>query len=286
MKKILSIQSHVAYGYVGNRAAVFPLQLLGYDVIAVNTVQFSNHTGYGAWTGMVFSDRHIEDIIAGLAERGVLEQVDAVLSGYLGDAALGAIVLDAVRKIRENNPDMIFCCDPVMGDVGRGFFVRPEIPPFFRDSALDAATVITPNQFEAQALTDVTISTLASATSACRALHEAGPELVVITSLETAETPPGAIQMLASHRDGRRWIVTTPRLPLAPAPNGAGDLTAALLTGYLLRGMTADQALSATASSVHAVFLETQKQGQQELALIPAQEALKNPPRRFEVKAL
>src|SRR5688572_24371027 len=125
MKKILSIQSHVAYGYVGNRAAVFPLQLLGYDVIAINTVQFSNHTGYGKWTGMVFEDRHIGDIVAGLEENGALDEVDAVLSGYLGDAALGGIVLDAVCRIRAHRPDMIYCCDPVMGDTGRGFFVRP-----------------------------------------------------------------------------------------------------------------------------------------------------------------
>lgn len=285
MKKILSIQSHVAYGYVGNRAAVFPLQLLGYDVIAVNTVQFSNHTGYGAWTGTVFEARHIAEIIDGLAERGVLEQVDAVLSGYLGDAGLGAVVLDAVRRVRAHKPDALYCCDPVMGDTGRGFFARPEIPPFFRDHALGAAHVLTPNQFEAQALTGVTITTRDDAVKACAALHDAGVHLAVITSLETTETPDGTIQMLAAHRDGRRWIVTTPRLDLDPMPNGAGDLTAALLTGHLLRGCAPDEALALTAGSVHKIFAETRRRGQRELALIPAQDALKNPPDTFHAEA-
>lgn len=281
MKKILSVQSHVAYGAVGNRAAVFPLQRLGYDVVAVNTVQFSNHTGYGAWTGMVFGPDHIADVIAGLEARGVLAEIDAVLSGYLGDAALGAIVLDTVRAIREKRPDILYCCDPVMGDTGRGFFVRPDIPPFFRDRALPAASLLTPNQFEAQALTGIAIRKTDDAAAACRALHDAGPALVLITSLDTAETPAGHIQMLLSHRDGRRWMVTTPRLPLDPAPNGAGDLTAALMTGHLLRGHAPDAALSLTANSLYAVFSETQRRGQRELALIAAQDALADPEPRF-----
>jgi len=90
MKKILSIQSHVAYGYVGNRAAVFPLQRLGHEVIAINTVQFSNHTGYGTWSGDVFSYQHIKEVLQGVDDRGGLENLDAVLSGYLGEAVLGA----------------------------------------------------------------------------------------------------------------------------------------------------------------------------------------------------
>ena len=144
---ILSIQSHVAYGYVGNRAATFPLQRLGFDVWAVNTVQFSNHTGYGAWQGEVFSPAHVRSIVDGIAERGVMGQCDALLSGYLGDPALGEVVVEAAERVRAANPAAVWACDPVMGDVGRGFFVRPGIPELFRDRIVPMADVIAPNQF-------------------------------------------------------------------------------------------------------------------------------------------
>ena len=132
---ILSIQSHVAWGHVGNAAAVFPLQRLGFEVLPVHTVQFSNHTGYGQFRGQVFGADHIREIIAGLRERGVLQRVSAVLSGYLGDAGTGAVILDAVGEIRRENPAVRYLCDPVMGDVGRGVFVNPAIPDFLRDQA-------------------------------------------------------------------------------------------------------------------------------------------------------
>jgi len=281
MKKILSIQSHVAYGYVGNRAAVFPLQRLGYDVLTVNTVQFSNHTGYGSWTGQIFTPEHIRSIIEGISDRGVLDQVDAVLSGYLGDAALGSVVFDTVTRIRQTRPDLIYCCDPVMGDVGRGFFVKPDIPDLFRDQALEHASILTPNQFEITALTGVEVITLKDARKACDMLHKRGVGIVLLTSLHTAQTPEGTVQMLASSRDGRQCLITTPLLPLDPAPNGSGDLTAALFLAHCLEGAPLQEALEKTAASVYAVFEETQKQGGRELAIIPAQDALVAAPRRF-----
>ena len=145
---ILSIQSHVAFGHVGNASATFPLQRLGHEVWAVNTVQFSNHTGYGAWRGEVFSGAAITEVVQGVEDRGVLPACDGVLSGYMGDAAIGEAVLDAVARVRDANPDALYCCDPVIGDVGRGVFVRPGIPEFMRDRALPLADVIVPNQFE------------------------------------------------------------------------------------------------------------------------------------------
>lgn len=274
MKKILSIQSHVAFGYVGNRAAVFPLQRLGHDVIAINTVQFSNHTGYGDWTGDVFSADHIVNILEGLEKRGALAQVDGLLTGYLGDPAIGEMIVRTLDRLPRS---VTWLCDPVMGDVGRGFFVRPGIPEFFKMQAVPKAKIITPNQFELDYLSGTTIKTLDDARNACREVHEAGPETILLTSLIHNETKDDEIQMLASSRSGEQYLVTTPRLPLDPAPNGAGDCTAALLLAHMLSGEKLSDALSKTAASVFSLFEETQKAGTRELALIQAQEHFAHP---------
>jgi pyridoxine kinase len=125
---ILSIQSSVAYGHVGNSAAVFPLQRIGVEVWPVNTVHFSNHTGYDTWRGLILPVDAVAEVIQGIEERHVLARCDGVLSGYMGDVSLGKIVLEAVAKVRRANANAVYCCDPVMGDVGRGFFVRARIP--------------------------------------------------------------------------------------------------------------------------------------------------------------
>ena len=145
---ILSIQSHVAYGHVGNAAAVFPLQRMGVEVWPIHTVQFSNHTGYGDGRAGCSTPALIREVVAGIAQRGVLGECDGVLSGYMGSADIGAAILDAVATVKRANPAARYCCDPVIGDVGRGIFVREGIPEFMRDKAVPAADIITPNQFE------------------------------------------------------------------------------------------------------------------------------------------
>src|SRR5256885_6628078 len=150
---ILSIQSHVAFGHGGNAAATFPLQRIGIEVWPSHTVQFSNHSGYGAWAGRVFEARLITELVDGIAQRGVLGQCDGVLSGYMGSAETGAAILDAVARVKAANPRASYCCDPVIGDVGRGVFVRPGVPEFMRDHAVPAADIVTPNQFELDHLT-------------------------------------------------------------------------------------------------------------------------------------
>lgn len=274
MKQVLSIQSHVSFGYVGNRAAVFPLQRLGHEVSAVNTVQFSNHTGYGEWTGEVFSAAHIENVLDGLEQRGVLHQIDGLLTGYLGDPAVGEIILKLFDRLPQH---VTWLCDPVMGDVGRGFFVRPGIPEFFRDRALARAGIITPNQFELEHLTGITIATLKDAQEACRAAHAMGPEIVLLTSLLHEGTPADQIQMLASSKGGERFLASTARLPLDPAPNGAGDCTSALFLGHVLSGETLDTALSKTASSILALFEKTMAAGRRELNMMAAQDDFAHP---------
>ncbi|HYO57817.1 pyridoxal kinase PdxY [Archangium sp.] len=280
---ILSIQSHVAYGYVGNRSATFPLQRLGHEVWPVNTVQFSNHTGYGHWRGQVFESSHVAEVVGGIAERGVLADCQAVLSGYMGDAATGAVILDAVAQVRAANPRALYCCDPVMGDVGRGFFVRPGIPEFMRERAVPAADIITPNQFELEHLTGRSIRTLEDALAAVTVAREMGPKVVLVTSLLRKGTAPGTIEMLAATHSGA-WLVYTPQFPIHPPPNGAGDAVAALFLSHLLHGRDAGAALGETAASIFGVFSVTHAAGARELQLVAAQEELVAPTRRFAVE--
>jgi len=275
---LLSIQSHVAYGHVGNASAVFPLQRLGVEVWPIHTVQFSNHTGYGAWRGQVFEAGMIGELVEGMAERGVLPRCDGVLSGYMGSADIGGAILDAVARVRAANPGAAYCCDPVIGDVGRGIFVRPGIPEFMRDKAVPAADVITPNQFELELLSGRRCVGLEDAVAACEALHRQGPRVILVTSLHTAETPPESIDLLASGPDGR-FLVRTPRL--AVSLNGAGDAIAALFFLHVLRTGSTAEAVSRAASSIYGVLERTEKAQSRELLLVEAQEEFVAPSRLF-----
>jgi len=275
---ILSIQSSVAYGHVGNSSAVFPLQRLGAEVWAINTVQFSNHTGYGAWRGEVFPASLIRDLVQGISERGVLPSCSAVLTGYMGDAAIGAAILDAVATVKAANPAAIWCCDPVIGDVGRGVFVRPGIPEFFRDRALPMADLVTPNQFELEWLTGAPVTTLAEARSACAALSARGPRIVMVTSLVVADTPDESVDLLVAEA-GRCHRLRTPRLDLSV--NGAGDAIAALFLFHVLRGAGGAGAMAAAASSIWGLLRATAAAGSREILTIAAQEEFVAPSRVF-----
>jgi pyridoxine kinase len=286
MGLILSIQSHVAYGYVGNRAATFPLQVMGHEVIQINTVQFSNHTGYGAWTGEIFSKDHIQDLLKGIRDRGLFPQISAVLSGYLGASALGDVILDTVAELKSQNKDLLYCCDPVMGDVGRGFFVSEGIPPFFRDHALQKADIITPNLFELETLSGEAIKTLEDARRACQKLYEDGPKMILVTSVQTAQTPTGMIEMLLSIKDGQAFLIQTPELVMDIAPNGSGDMTAAVFLGFIQQGNTPQEALGHTAAAIFKVFEQTQKDQRRELALVKAQDAFREKDTRFAITKL
>ena len=288
---ILSIQSWVAYGHVGNAAALFPLQRLGAEVWAINTVQFSNHPGYGSFTGQRLGGEQVAGLVAGLAARGVLGQVDAVLSGYLGDAATGAAVLDAVVRIRALQPAMLYCCDPVMGDRDGGLYVRPEIATLLHDHAVGAADILTPNQFELEQLVPDAIreagASLAQLDRAARALrdrmHPAGPRLVLVTSVEALETPADSIDLLLATGQGS-LLLRTPRLPLAA--NGAGDMIAALFLLHVMRLRDPAQALEHATSSVWGILARTAQAGTRELQMVQAQEELVTPTQRFTALAL
>jgi pyridoxine kinase len=284
MQSILSIQSHVAYGYVGNRAAVFPLQRLGFDVTVINTVQFSNHSGYGSLKGDVFSPEHLRSLIDGIRERGVFPHLNAVLSGYMGDASLGSLIIDVVQELKTITPSLIYCCDPVIGDVGRGVFVRPGIGEYFRDHVVPVADVLTPNQFELNFLTGIEIESLGDALRACEALRARGPHTILVTSLVLPDTPEHKIQMLLSTANGT-WLIETPRFDIVPAPTGAGDMTAALFLGHLLLHESPAVALEKMAASVYGIFEKTFNTHSRELQIIPAQEEIVMPTHVFKAKS-
>jgi pyridoxine kinase len=277
---VLSIQSHVAYGHAGNASAVFALQRLGVEVWPVHTVQFSNHTGYGAWRGQVFDGRAVEEVVEGIAERGVLGSCDAVLSGYLGAADIGAAVVGAVAAVRAANPRAVYCCDPVIGDVGRGVFVRPGIPEFLREVAVPAADLVTPNHFELDLLAGTATRSLTEVTDAVAAVQALGPRVVLTTSLVAEDTPDDAVDLLASE-GGRHFRVRTPRLDLSV--NGAGDAIAALFLATWLRTGSAAEALGRAAASVHGLLARTAEAGSREILLIAAQDEFVAPTRTFDV---
>jgi len=279
---ILSIQSWVSYGHVGNASAVFPLQRLGANVWSINTVQFSNHTGYGDWTGQVYSGESVRELVDGIAARDVLKQCDAVLSGYMGDASIGAAVLHAVDRVREANSAALYCCDPVIGDTDTGVYVRPGIEEFLRERALTQADIATPNRFEVERLTGMACATMdlakAAVTRLADGMRGSGPRCVLMTSLETDTTPGDHMDMMVAE-GGAFHLLRTPRLPVAV--NGAGDAIAALFLFHRLRTGSAVAALGAAGSSVHGLLRHTAETGSREIQLVAAQEEFVAPTQMF-----
>lgn len=283
---VLTIQSHVSFGHVGNAAATLPMQLLKIRPIVVNTVQFSNHTGYGEFKGQVFTASHIEDVLAGLEARGVLDTCKAVLSGYLGDAQIGEVILQSVRKIRKQYPEMIFLCDPVMGDVGRGIFVRPGIPEFLIEQALREATIITPNHFEYELIAKQSFGHIDEIVNHAKSLINKSPylEAIIITSLRLPELPEDKLEtLLVTKQDA--YLVETPYHDLEPLPNGMGDTFSAILLSHLLNGMNIQDAVRYAVSSLYALVSHTQP-GERDLPLIACQADISHPSIVFEIKAI
>jgi pyridoxine kinase len=280
MPTVLSVQSWVACGNVGNTAALFPLQRLGCETWSLNTVAFSNHTGHERWRGGTVPANEIANLFDGIAELGVLPRCDAVLSGYLGEAETGPVLLDIVARVKEANPRALFCCDPVMGDVGLGYYVRSGIPEFFRDRALALADIVTPNCFELEWLSGSPVRSLTEARDAVAGLRQRGPGIVLATSLETVADGVAAVAAGA----GGAWAVETPRLPVEAT--GCGDAVAALFLGWLLKGKPVPDALATTIAAIYGVIEATMRSGGGELALVAAQEELVSPSHAVSLQRL
>lgn len=280
---ILSIQSHVSYGHVGNSAAVFPLQRIGHEVWPVHTVNFSNHTGYGQWGGELIPAAQVRNVIDGMEQRGAFERIDAILSGYQGGSNIADVIVDAVARIKEANPQAVYACDPVMGNAKSGCFVSDLIPPLLRDKVVPVADIITPNQFELEYLTGVPAHDTTSTLEAIAAAQEMGPDTVLVTSVRRPETPADAIEMIAANEQGA-WLVRTPFIDFKR--NGSGDVTAALFTGHYIRERDAADALARTASSVFDLIETTFTADSRELLIIESQEAIAHPRLQFEVEQI
>ena len=279
---ILSIQSHVAFGHVGNAAAVFALQRLGHEVWPVHTVQYSNHPGYGAFGGKAMTPGDIADVIRGLDDLGALARCDAVLSGYLGDPAIGRVVLDAVARVKAANPDAVYLCDPVMGDRETGLYVDTAVPEFLKSEALVVADIVTPNVFELEILAGGRVDDAADAYDALDRVRAAGHGVAVLTGLVTGDTSIEAIGV----ESGAAFSVPTPIIATETRPDGAGDLFAALFLAWFLESRELGTALSQAISSVHAVLDATVGHGDREMRIIGEQAALVAPPRIFPARTV
>lgn len=283
MTTILSIQSSVAYGHVGNSAATFPLMRVGVETWPVLTVHFSNNTSYPSKKGPLLRPEDVHDVVEGLDDLGVLGRVDAVLTGYQGAPAMGAEILRVVDLVKQRSPQAVYCCDPVMGDVGRGMYVLPGIPEFLRDRVVAAADVMTPNHYELNFLTGRDARTLDEIVAAAHALRAAGPRTVLVTSAVVEGEDPDTVTMIAVDAGGA-WKVTTPLL--GRTFTGSGDLTASMFLAALLETGSLEVAVGRTADIVYSVLAVTSALDQRELALVAAQDELVSPSHHFPVERL
>ena len=280
---VISIQSQVAYGHVGNSAAVFPMQMHGIDVIAVPTTLLSNRPGYPTVRGRVLEAQLVADLLRGIEERGAVDNCRMILSGYLGSAEIAAVVADFVARAKARNPALLYACDPVLGDRDRGLFVDADIPPLVRDRLCPLADIITPNHFEFEWLSGTKATTTAQMIEAARALMARGPSTVVVTSAELQDTPDGEIETVAVERTSA-WRVGTAKLPISPS--GTGDLFAALFAAARVLGKATPEALGHAASAIFAVLELTAARGTEEMRIVESARHLTHPTRRFHAVAV
>lgn len=287
VRSVISIQSHVAYGHVGNSAAVFPLQRMGFEVWPVHTCQLSSHLGYAGVRGDVFPNDHVRDVLCGLELNGALGRCCALVSGYLGQALVGEAVAWAVETMHAANPESLYVCDPVMGDddaSGSGsLYAAADIPGFFVEHLVPMADVVVPNRFELSVLAGMDVRSIGDALQASRILVGRGPGLVVATSLPLPD--PDEIGCLAV-TSGDAWLVRTARINTGSGMHGTGDTFTALLTGALLHGVPVPQAVTHAVSALYAVIDETVRRGEIEPQLIACQEYLITPPDLFPADTL
>ncbi len=286
MKNILAIQSHVVYGHAGNSAAEFPMRRMGANVWPLNTVQFSNHTQYGHWTGTVMPATHLTDIVKGIAAIDRLKTCDAVLSGYLGSAEQGEQILEIVRQVKAANPEAWFFCDPVMGHPEKGCIVAPGVAEFHCKQAMPASDLIAPNLLELEMLSGHEVANVEQAVIAARALIAQGPKVVLVKHLARAGRRSDRFEMLLVTAD-ECWHISRPLVDFGVRqPVGVGDLTSGLLLVDLLHGKSLQDALEHVTAAVYEVMLKTHEMGEYELQLVAAQDAIAQPVQHFTAEKL
>lgn len=282
MKNILSVQSHTVYGHAGNSASEFPMRRMGANVWPLNTVQFSNHTQYGQWTGMVMPASHLSEIVRGIANIDRLKTCNAVLSGYLGSAEQGEQILDIVCQVKQANPDAWYFCDPVMGHPEKGCIVAPGVSEFHTHRALPASDIIAPNLLELEILSGHTVNSVEQAVAASRDLIARGPKIVLVKHLSRAGLRSDRFEMLLVTADDA-WHISRPLVDFGVRqPVGVGDLTSGLLLVDLLHGLPLVSALEHVTAAVYEVMLKTHQMGEYELQLVAAQQQMVEPLHRFD----
>lgn len=266
---VLSIQSDVVYGHVGNAVARLALSRLGHAVWAVPTVLLSSHAGYGKVAGQSLPADLLRQLIDGLDANGWLAQCGAVISGYLGHAEHASVVAHAVRRMKAAKPDALYCLDPVFGDHGRAY-AKPGIAEAMARELLPLADIVTPNLFELTSLTSFPIRAPEDAISAAARL---GRPTIVATSIPLGR---GEIGTLAA-ANGEAWLAATPLLE--NPPHGSGDLMAALFLGHRLHRRSIKDSLADAAASVFHVLAASIAAGSRELLLVENQDRLAAPSR-------
>lgn len=293
---VLSIQSSVVCGYVGNKSATFPLQVLGFDVSTVNSVQFSNHTGYKEFKGQVLNAEDMTCLYDGLKVNNI-HHFSHLLTGYIGSKSFLEKVGEIIKDLRQNNPSLTYVCDPVMGDNGK-MYVPKELLEVYQKVIVPLADIVTPNQFEAELLTGVKIETEADAWKAMQILHDMGPKTVVISSSDLGSE--GTIVGLASSiKNGckEHYRINMPHIPQVFV--GTGDLFAACLLAWIHKDKNLKVALEKTVSIVQAVIQRTVSHAlrlagkgntptpeQMELRLIQSKADIEQPEITFEAVAI
>lgn len=286
MNNILAIQSHVVFGHAGNSAAEFPMRRLGANVWPLNTVQFSNHTQYGQWTGCVMPPAHLTEIVQGIAAIDQLKRCDAVLSGYLGSAEQGEHILGIVRQVKAANPQAKFLCDPVMGHPEKGCIVAPGVAEFHKRYAMPASDIIAPNLIELEILAGREVKDVADAVLAARELIALGPEIVLVKHLARAGYSQDRFEMLLVTAD-EAWHISRPLIDFgARHPVGVGDVTSGLLLVKLLQGASLRDALEHVTAAVYEIMVTTKEMGEYELQVVAAQDRIAKPVHCFSATQL
>ena len=273
---VISIQSQVVHGHVGNSAAVFPLQACGIEVAAVPTALLSNHPHYSSMRGGVLDAKFVRDLLVGVEERGLVDTGKVLISGYLGSPEIAAAVIDFVRRAKARNPNLLYLCDPVMGDDDLGFYVDEDMRTLFCEGLVPLADIITPNQFELEHLVGRTLATVEGIVAAARGL---GPSTVAVTGVQVQDASSGIVQTLAIEPRAA-WMVSTPKLSCRPS--GTGDLFTALFAAAMVQGHTTEAALGRAVSGVYGVLEETERRRSYEMALIASVERMLRPHPLFE----
>jgi pyridoxine kinase len=262
---VISIQSQVVHGHVGNSAAVYPMQAEGVTVAAVPTTLLSNHPRYPTVRGRVLDAGVVSDLLLGVEERGLIEQASVLVTGYLGSQAIADVVADFAERVLPRNPKLLYLCDPVIGDDDK-VYVADGILDVVRNRLVPAASLITPNRFELELLSGTKARNEAAVLAASAAITAQGPAGIVATGCTLADTPPGQVETILCS-DGQLSRFATPRLPIRPC--GTGDLLTGLIAAHLAKGASVETAVRIAVDTVYSVLLRTQERGAEEMCLVP-----------------